>query len=359
MAVGVIKSDLCNVNKRLKELLDGIHYAPNNRNIVLKPNLVAPVPAERGVITHPLVTRAFIEYLKEFEGTKISILESSSVAQNTKRVFEMTGYSEIANEYNIPILDAEEVEQKEVEWHYGKIKIPEIVFSHEYINIAKMKTHIGTKVSLGMKNQKGLITNADKKRFHLKHKLTKAVEELSNIISPNLTILDGIIALEGDGPGGAGIPVEMNALIAGADMIEVDNAGLLAMGFCAGEVEYIPVKNIDVIFGNLDEIKRIFLRANSHRLNLGNVSYYSCRSCSGCTERLAMGLKRLPKNLNMEKMNVLAGSEAYIPENSYPIVCYGNCTQKFAADNNLPFLEGCPPNMDAIYSFATDSVLSE
>ena len=203
-----------------------------------------------------------------------------------------------------------------------------------------------------MKNQKGLISNSDKKSFHLRHKLTKAIEELSNVVMPDLTILDGIIALEGDGQGGAGIPVNMNALIAGTDMIEVDNVGVLAMGFQKGEVEYIPQMDADIIYGNLEDIKRDFLRANSDRLNLDNVHYYSCRGCSGCTERLAMGLKRLPKELYMEEINVLSGVEPYIPNNLYPVVCFGNCTKKFASNNNIPFIEGCPPTMDAIYKYS-------
>ena len=113
MSVGIIKSDLDDVKNKLTELLDGIKYTPAHKDIVLKPNLVAPVPAERGVITHPLVMRALIEYLKNYDNVKITILESASVAQNTKRVFEMTGYSKIASDYGIQILDTADVEQRD------------------------------------------------------------------------------------------------------------------------------------------------------------------------------------------------------------------------------------------------------
>lgn len=357
MSVGVIKSSLKEVNFKIKELLDGIGYFPKKNQIVIKPNLVAPVPPERGVITHPLVTKAIIEYLKDFSSTKeILILESASVAQNTKRVFELTGYKKMADELGVQLLDVEDVKKKEVPWHYGVIEIPEMVFTHEYINVAKMKTHIGAKVSLGMKNQKGLISNNDKKKFHLKYNLTDAIARLTDIVKPDLTVIDGIIALEGDGPGGAGIPIEMETLIAGENIVEVDNAGIYAMGFEKGEVEYIPPCDFSVCYGDLDKIKRSFLRARTNHLQLGNVNFYSCRGCSGCTESLAMGLKRLPKNLYMKDINVISGIEPFLPNKKYPIICYGNCSKKFALKYGFPIIEGCPPTMDAIYRFASEKV---
>lgn len=353
MSIGIIKSDLNNVNLKVRELLEGIGYFPSKSRIVIKPNLVAPVPPERGVITHPLVIEALIRYLKEFNPSDIVILESSSVAQNTKQVFEMTGYKEMAQRLGVEILDVEDVVKRNVPWHYGTIQIPEMIFTHEYINVAKMKTHIGAKVSLGMKNQKGLISNIDKKKFHLKYNLTEAIGRLTEIVKPDLTIIDGIIALEGDGPGGAGIPVKMETLIAGKDIIEVDNAGIYAMGFEKGEVDYIPPCDFNVCYGDIDNVKRNFLRAKTDQLQLGNVAFYSCRGCSGCTESLAMGLKRLPHDLYMEKMNIISGIDPYLPNKLYPTICYGNCTKQFAVNMGLPIIEGCPPKMDAIYKFAS------
>lgn len=353
MAVGIIKSTLDSVSVDIKTLLDSIQYKPGRKDVIIKPNLVAPVPPQRGVTTHPKVMEALIEYLKEFD-VNISILESSSVAQDTKKVFKLLGYEEMSKKYNVPLLDANDQPKVKKDWYYGQIEIPEAVFTQEYINVPKMKTHIGTIVSLGMKNQKGLISHATKKTFHLKYELDKAVQELAKVVSPDLTIVDGIIALEGDGPGGAGIPKNMNLLIAGQNIVEVDNTAIKIMGFENYEVPHIPKLDyeIDEVLLKSNDVIQPFIRAKKHNLELENIHYYSCRSCSGCTERLAMGLKRMPEHLALPDMNIIAGIEPKFPDNDLPSICFGNCTRKFAEANNLLFLEGCPPEISLLYDLA-------
>ena len=348
MSVSIVRSKLENVKDQIDLLLKQINYSPQKKQVLIKPNIVAPVPAERGVITHPSVVAATIEFLLD-HNCEVVIAESSSVAQNTSAVFQMTGYSEIGKKYGIDLINLNEAPRVKKEWKFGFIELPEIIFSHEYINIAKMKTHIGTRVTLGLKNQKGLIKHSDKKKFHLYYNLDEAVLELSKVVSPSLTIIDGIIALEGDGPGGAGKPVDMQVLLAGTEVLEVDNIASQVMGFQPGEIEHIPkIDNIDIIGIPLQEIKRDFIQAKRDQLILDNINYYSFHGCSGCTERLAGGLKRADKTNFSFPINVLAGIDPKIPNNDYPSICFGNCTKTFALKNSLHHISGCPPDMEDV-----------
>jgi uncharacterized protein (DUF362 family) len=79
--------------------------------------------------------------------------------------------------------------------------------------VAKLKTHIQTGVTLGLKNQKGLLLSEDKKRFH-KRDLSGCIRAPSVVARPDLTLVDGIVGLEGDGPWRRGTPKEMNLLVA-------------------------------------------------------------------------------------------------------------------------------------------------
>lgn len=348
MAVGIINSSLENVKDQVRLLFKQIDYTPQKKQVLIKPNIVAPVPAERGVITHPAVVAAIVEYLLGF-GCEVVIAESASVAQDTSLVFQMTGYAELAKKYKIDLINLNNAPRLKRKWKYGTIELPEIIFSHEYINVAKMKTHIGTRVTLGIKNQKGLIPHSDKKSFHLHYNLDEAILALTEVISPALTVIDGIIALEGDGPGGAGKPVDMRVLVAGKDIFEVDNVGIQLMGFQPGEVEHIPVLGkIDIIGVSVTEVKREFVRAKRHQLHLDNTLFYNFRGCSGCNERFAGGLKRADKSRFTVPVNVLAGLEVKIPDNGFPSICFGDCTKKFALEHSLPHISGCPPEIDLV-----------
>ncbi|NRY61550.1 DUF362 domain-containing protein [Clostridium beijerinckii] len=343
MSVGIVNSQLEDVKDNLKKLFGLINYQPKKKKIFLKPNIVAPQPPETGVITHPLLISALVEIFQE-QGYEVVIGEGASVAQDTQKVFDMTDYSSIAKRYGIELINLDKAERIECEWKYGKLKLPKLIDTHEYINVAKMKTHIETKVSLGMKNQKGLLLPNDKRKFHLKYYLHEAVNELSKIVTPNLTIIDGIIALEGDGPGRAGDPLDMGVLMAGTNLIEVDNVAYRIMGFDKDEIDYIPIyENIQTVGLNIDDVKREFKKPKDKYASFKNINFYNMRACSGCIESFAAGFARADKSKFMKPINVLAGKEAKLNSNINETICYGDCTKKFASEYSLIHISGCPP----------------
>ncbi|MDP4144209.1 MAG: DUF362 domain-containing protein [Bacillota bacterium] len=348
MTVGIVRSNLEDVKSNIKLLFEKINYRPSKNKVFLKPNIVAPQPPETGVITHPVVISALIEIFQEW-GYEVVLGESSSVAQNTQRVLELTGYLDLAQHYNIDFVNLEKAKRIECEWKYGKIKLPEIVFTHEYINVAKMKTHIVTKVTLGLKNQKGLLLPSDKRKFHLEHELEEAIIELSNVISPDLTVIDGIIALEGDGPGRAGTPIDMGLLVAGTNVVEVDNIASYLMGFNHGEVNHIPkVDGISTVGIDREQVKREFVRPKDNQVVLGKFRFFNMRACSGCIERFAAGFGISDKSKFTQMVDVLSGQDAEIQCHKHNVVCFGDCTKEFALKNSLPYIGGCPPEITKV-----------
>lgn len=70
--------------------------------IGIKPNLVAPVPAEFGGTTHPEVVAGIIEYLQENGFTNFQIMEGSWVGDKTEESFEVCGYRMLSEQYSVP-----------------------------------------------------------------------------------------------------------------------------------------------------------------------------------------------------------------------------------------------------------------
>jgi uncharacterized protein (DUF362 family) len=105
------------------------------------------------------------------------------------------------------------------------------------IGLAKLKTHTLSGVSLGMKNLFGLLSDDEKMRHHNEDLHAKLVDLLS-VRPPDLTVIDGLIGHEGQGPlFGRARPLGL--LFASTDCVAVDAAAAAVMGFAAHEVPHL------------------------------------------------------------------------------------------------------------------------
>jgi len=105
-----------------------------------------------------------------------------------------------------------------------------------FINVPKLKTHVIAGMTCCMKNLFGLIPANSKSRIHgltgHAKKLTEFFVELYRWRPPDLNIVDGILAMEGDGPS-FGTPREVGRIIAGRDGIAVDAVCTRIIGFAS------------------------------------------------------------------------------------------------------------------------------
>jgi uncharacterized protein (DUF362 family) len=89
------------------------------------------------------------------------------------------------------------------------------------VNMPCMKTHAMTMVTLGVKNFQGILTDEHKYEAH-RDDISQHVVDIYRVRLPDLTVIDALLAMEGNGAGEAGIPVSMNTLLAGPDMVAVN-----------------------------------------------------------------------------------------------------------------------------------------
>jgi ferredoxin len=110
----------------------------------------------------------------------------------------------------------------------------DILDAEVVINLPKLKTHQMMGLTCAVKNLFGAVVGLRKPRLHLQAGTSKAffalmLLELCEQIRPALTIVDAVVGMEGNGPG-SGDPVQIGALLAGAEPLAVDAAALELLG---------------------------------------------------------------------------------------------------------------------------------
>ena len=98
-----------NYKEMTKELLAQCGLASvisdKKMQIGIKPNLVSPSEASWGATTHPEIVAGIIEYLQENGYGNIAILEGSWVGDKTTEAYEVCGYRELTEKFQVPFWD--------------------------------------------------------------------------------------------------------------------------------------------------------------------------------------------------------------------------------------------------------------
>ena len=196
--------------------------------ILLKPNLLKKAEVEKAVITHPAVVAAFGRILRE-EGYQNVILADSCGTGNTVKVIRGTGMDTALEKLGIPAVDF--TEGVHVDYPEG-IQAKEFIIPRELlesdcvISLSKMKTHALERITGAVKNSYGFIFGMNKAMGHTRYpsadSFARMLVDLNKYVKPRLYIMDGIMAMEGNGPG-SGDPVPMNMMLMSTDPVALDS----------------------------------------------------------------------------------------------------------------------------------------
>ncbi|MCC8167461.1 MAG: DUF362 domain-containing protein, partial [Planctomycetes bacterium] len=155
--------------KRLMAEADIAGLIPPGADIILKPNLVVAKPAAGGATTHTEVVAGVIEFLLDagISATNITVAEGSWVGDDTGRAFAVTGMDAFPGRYGVALFDLKKDKSVPVDTPVGMIKVCRKVAEAGYIiNLPVMKGHCQTRMTCAIKNMKGCIPDAEKRRFH-------------------------------------------------------------------------------------------------------------------------------------------------------------------------------------------------
>jgi uncharacterized protein (DUF362 family)/Pyruvate/2-oxoacid:ferredoxin oxidoreductase delta subunit len=213
---------------RALDLLGGAgRFVQPSEQIVLKPNLLVGRAPDRAVTTHPAVFRAVAEILRD-HGCHLSYGDSPGYPGSTSSQARRSGLEAEAERLDIPLAD----------FHHGEVvHFPEgdlikrftlargVVDADGLVSLPKMKAHGLTRITGAMKNQFGCIPGMLKAEFHARlpsvDLFSRMLSDLNRLLRPRLFVLDGIVAMEGNGPQ-SGTPRPMNLIAVSEDPVALD-----------------------------------------------------------------------------------------------------------------------------------------
>ena len=178
---------------------------------VLKPNLVIQSKPEEAVATHPTFVRAVGRCVQK-AGAKALIAESPGgpyTPAAMRAIFRGCGYTEMAEACGFQLYT--ECRSREVPLPGGvkcrRLAVAEPFLGAEYlIDLAKLKTHSMVGFSGAVKNLFGTVPGLKKPELHCrfpeKEDFCGMLVDLCDFLQPDLCFLDGIWAMEGNGPTG-------------------------------------------------------------------------------------------------------------------------------------------------------------
>lgn len=218
--------------------------------------------------TSPEVLGEVIDYCYRRGAGKVFVMENSTQANFTRLSLEVSGLSRAAREHGASLVYLDEGKQVPVtlaRMGYDvkvSARVADIMERREqvcYIDLPRLKTHSMTTVTLGIKNQYGLIRHADRGRDH-NYRLHAKLADIYSLIQPDFTLLDGTVATcYGHYPPRAlhkECLIPFNLLIGGRDTLAVDVVGAKVLGYGVEEVEHLRLaKEWGLGEGDLDNIE--------------------------------------------------------------------------------------------------------
>jgi len=240
-----------------------------DKPVLIKVNFITTKTWETGATTDPIIVEALIQELGKANG-RLFVVESDATVTRADRAAEATGMLELCNSYGVQFINLSRVEERvtvkvpdcEI---LDNIAVPRILLDSYIVSAAKMKTHGDTTVTLGLKNMFGLLPDRFKGKYHIKG-IDKVIVDINSVLRPSLVIIDGFVAMEGQGPV-SGDPVRMDLVVAGEDAVATDATAARVMGFDPNMIYHIrrcyekglgEIDRIRILGERLESVKRNF-----------------------------------------------------------------------------------------------------
>jgi len=206
------------------------------KKVVIKPNVLRSATPEEGVTTHPSVLKAVVNEVVRRRPASLIVGDNPGVFSYgmNEKTFKDTGLMEAAGIY-YRNLGAETVQKETNSPYIGSTLVSRAIIEADvYISVPKFKTHGLTGLSCAIKNNFGLLVGALKAQTHKKagnpFNFAEALVEVFSIRIPDLVIVDGVLAMEGNGPASKDL-INLGKIMAGDDPVAVDTVVAYMMGF--------------------------------------------------------------------------------------------------------------------------------
>jgi len=383
MTISIKESkSLSDFRKIIKDSFEDLSFTPSGV-VYIKPNLSGRAPVLPGENTSIEIMDALIDVLYEYKCEIIighgALLGSFDHKFTFEDVIESSGFIKYREDKRVKLIDLDKLKRTEVKIEEMTFHLPLDFLNKEidyYINLAKIKTHMEATVSFSLKNQMGFPSPIDRVMMH-KTNLEKTIAKLAQHCHPDISILEGNPAMENNGPH-HGTPRNLDFIVLGDDMVELDSFVSELLGYNPQDIRHIKYASEIGIgkYFNLDRINEYkeflvndFKKAKKvYRFGTRIYAYptYSCSRCITAVNSAGREFKRHPfkywrvilKSIfSRRKINIIFGKADELKLSDKDInICIGNCTKKFASDNNLELVDKCPPSIEETREFIVEKI---
>jgi len=208
---------------------------PRSKVFVKINHLSPPSTPDKAIVTHPAFTREILILLKQLDA---EITVGDDIQSKGKDGFLVSGYRQVCEELDVRLVNLKERGFRETDCTgqvLNKTYISPLLLDTDFIlNLPKLKTHSFTVFTGAVKNMFGVIPHGLRHRYHREFVrsdiFSQMLVDIFACVPPHLTVMDGIIAMEGEGPG-QGKPKNVGAVIASKDAVAVDAVASKIAGF--------------------------------------------------------------------------------------------------------------------------------
>ncbi|MBN2226027.1 MAG: DUF362 domain-containing protein [candidate division Zixibacteria bacterium] len=273
------------LSRKISSMLDQLGglatFIRPGMKVLIKPNLLSAKDPMRAITTHPEMVAAVARMVRDL-GAEVVVGDSPGGAKRgVARVWNNTGMAAMAKRENIELVsfEASGVVEHKIDGRSYFLAKP-AVEADAIISIPKLKTHVLTLMTGAIKNMFGLIPGFRKANYHKQHPkpsdFAQVVVDILSLCPPQLTIMDAILAMEGDGPS-SGTPRWTNLLLASADPVALDAVAAEIIGLRPDKVPttkiasdaglgYGWVEAVDIVGERLADVRIHDFKLTSNRM---------------------------------------------------------------------------------------------
>ncbi|MGB3975205.1 MAG: DUF362 domain-containing protein [bacterium] len=365
------------LKETLGELIEQSGFNLNkikNASVLLHPNLVRPHLSRPASFTDPRLILAAAALFKESGAGSVGVGENPGLKYPARQAFKESGLTDSLAKMDVNAHYFDEGKWKQVSNPQGRlfrtITVSQDVLDTDFfVNIPKMKTHMLTEVSLCLKNLLGIIHDNDRMLLH-RNDIADKVVDLNFVRSPDLNIVDGLWAMEGQAPFHGMSIEEFNVLVIGKKAPVVDAVCCRVMGYIPDEVPHVKLAlkrlvkdwngedQVELCGDSIGSIKREFKRPILSSLgSFDPIECIECGVCNGCLSAVRHSLDWLQAEIDMSglpKCTIVSGrpmpNRQTLESWNGKLLLFGNCAAEFQFYDlekrvNAIWIPGCPPHV--------------
>ena len=300
-ARGYDYAEVCAAIQRSIKLTEGLEklIKPGVR-VFVKINHLSPAsPAERGIVTHPVFVEAVLDLLK---GAGASVIAGDDIDSGSGDGFQVSGLRQACSRAGVALVNLKEAGFVEINCS-GKllqsVYVSKVALDADVIvNLPKFKTHSLALFTGGVKNMYGVIPHGQRIRFHGEYPgpedFSQVLTDIFSVMKPQLTVMDGVVAMEGEGPA-SGSLVKLGVILASTDAVALDVVAARIIGLAPLDIyttRYAAERGLGI--GDLRNIEIVGER-------LEDVMVTNFRLPAGATNILTRKVPRALSRLFLDK----------------------------------------------------------